>query len=96
MKKLKKGWVEGSIAEFLDLSPAEIELIETRRVLSKILRVEREKRKLTQSTLAQFLHSSQSRVAKMEKGDASVSLDLLFQSLYRLGISRRHLLKIEA
>jgi len=44
--------------------------------------------------MAQFLQSSQSRIAKMEKGDPSVSLDLLFQSLYRIGLSRSHLLKI--
>ncbi|MES2307997.1 MAG: XRE family transcriptional regulator [Verrucomicrobiota bacterium] len=94
MKKLKKGWVEGSVSEFLDLSPADMELIETRRLLSKKLRAEREKRHLTQTAMAQVLQSSQSRVAKMEKGDASVSLDLLFQSLYRLGLSRGHLLKI--
>ena len=33
--------------------------------------------------------SSQSRVAKMEAGDPSVSLDLLIRALLVLGISRR-------
>jgi len=34
MKKLKNGWVEGSVKEFLDLSDADVEYIETRRALS--------------------------------------------------------------
>jgi len=39
------------------------------------------------------LHSSQSRLAKMEAGDSSVSLDLLFRSLFSLGVSRKDLLE---
>jgi hypothetical protein len=44
--------------------------------------------------LAQTLHSSQSRVAKMEAGDPSVSLDLLVKSLLALGASSRDLAAI--
>jgi len=44
--------------------------------------------------LARILRSSQSRVAKMETGDPSVSLDLLIRSLLVLGMSNRELSKI--
>ena len=50
MKKLKAGWVEGSVQEFLSLSDAD-----------------------------------------MEKGDPTVSVDLLLQALFRLGFSRKEL-----
>ena len=46
--------------------------------------------------LAAKLRSSQSRVAKMETGDSSVSLDLLIRSLITLGASDRELSKIIA
>ncbi len=94
MKKIKNGWVTGSVQELLDLSPSDIEFIETRRELSRMFREERKKQNLTQIAIAQRIGSSQSRVAKIEKGDSSVSLDLLFQSLYRLGLNRRKLLKM--
>jgi len=89
MKKLKQGWVEGSVKEFLKLSPADMEYIETRRALSHQLRAERQKQHLTQTELAIRLKTSQSRVAKMEQGDSTVSLDLLIQSLYRVGMTRK-------
>ena len=45
----------------------------------------RERRGLTQAALAKRLGSSQSRVAKMEAADSSVSLDLMMRSLLSLG-----------
>jgi len=69
MKKLNQGWVEGSVKDFLSLSDADIEYIETRRALSRQLRIERIRKHLTQTDLAAALKTSQSRVAKMEKGD---------------------------
>ena len=54
----------------------------------------RRRRDLTQSELAKRLQSSQSRIAKMEAGDPSVSLDLLIRSLLTLGASRRELSRI--
>jgi transcriptional regulator with XRE-family HTH domain len=44
--------------------------------------------KLTQNDLAKLLGSSQSRVAKLEAADTSVSLELLVQALLKLGASR--------
>lgn len=91
MKKLTNGWVEGSVKEFLDLSDADVEYIETRRALSRLLKEVRLQRNLTQTQLAVHLETSQSRVAKMEKSDPTVSADLLLQSLFRLGVKRKQL-----
>jgi transcriptional regulator with XRE-family HTH domain len=51
------------------------------------LRVTRSRQGLTQSDLADHLGSSQSRVSKMEAGEPSVSLDLLFQGLLAVGLT---------
>ena len=91
MKKLKNGWVEGSVQELMDLSDADMEYIETKLALSRRLRELRAKQDLTQTELAVALKTSQSRVAKMEKGDPTVSIDLLLQALFRLGATRREL-----
>jgi DNA-binding transcriptional regulator YiaG len=93
MKKLQNGWVEGTVQEFLDLSDADLEYIEMRRALSRLLKQAREKLQLTQIQVAARLRTSQSRVAKMEKADPSVSADLLLQSLFRLGLKRKQVAK---
>jgi len=93
MKKLNRGWVEGSVQDFLSLSDADMEYIETKRALSMALKVVREKRNLTQVQLAGKLKTSQSRVAKMEKGDPSVSIDLLMYTLFRLGVPRSRVMR---
>lgn len=89
MKKLKNGWVEGSVQDFLALSAADIEYIETRRALARRLREERKKKHLTQTQLAAALKTSQSRVAKMEHGDPTVTVDLLLQALFQMGLKRK-------
>ena len=91
MKKSKRekleaaGWAVGTAQEFLGLSDAEAALIELKLALSRNLRDRRQRRGLSQIELAKLLHSSQSRVAKMEAGDPSVSMDLLVSSLLVLG-----------
>ncbi len=90
----RKGWKVGTVAEFLRLTPEESAYIEMKLLLSKNLRERRMDKSLTQKQLARFLKSSQSRVAKMETGDPSVSLDLLVRSLLVLGESRKSLAKI--
>jgi DNA-binding XRE family transcriptional regulator len=90
----KKGWKIGSAEEFLDLSPEEAAYIELKLRLSRNLRRRRQNRKLTQDQLAKLIRSSQSRVAKMESGDPSVSIDLLVRSLIALGVSDRELAKV--
>lgn len=87
----KKGWKVGTVAEFLELSRDESTYIELRLRLARSLRQRRVGQKLTQVQLARLIQSSQSRVAKMEGGDPSVSLDLLIRSLIALGASDRDL-----
>ncbi len=81
------GWTVGSAQDFLGLSDAEAALIELKLALSAALRDQRKRRRLSQAQLARRLRSSQSRVAKMEAGDPSVSMDLLVRSLLALGAS---------
>jgi len=91
MKKLKNGWVEGSVKDFLELSDADVEYIELRRALSRLLKEARQKLHLTQVQVAARLRTSQSRLAKMEKADPTVSSDLLLRSLFQLGLTRKQL-----
>lgn len=86
-----KGWRFGTAQEFLGLSDEETAYVELRLRLADSLRRRRQTRKLSQTDLAKLLRSSQSRVAKMEGGDPSVSLDLLIRSLLALGASSRDL-----
>ncbi len=79
------GWLVGTVAEFLGLSPEEETLIELKLILSDRLKQLRESQHLTQKALAKRIESSQLRVAKMEAGDPSVSMDLLVRSLLSLG-----------
>jgi len=83
------GWKVGSPAEFLGLAPEEEQLVEIHLSLSMKLRELRQRRRWTQTVLAKRLGSSQSRVAKMEAGDPSVSLDLLVRGLLATGASPR-------
>ncbi len=82
------GWKVGTVAEFLNLTKAEVEYIELKLSLARELEEVRQSRHLTQKKLAQMLKTSQPRVAMMIRGDPSVSLDLLIRALLALGISR--------
>jgi DNA-binding XRE family transcriptional regulator len=83
------GWRVGSADEFLGLTPAESKLVEMHLALAKTLRDARATADVTQAELARRLGSSQSRVAKMESGDPTVSLELLIRAHLALGASRR-------
>jgi len=91
-----KGWRIGDAKEFLQLSDEESAYIDLKMRLAEGLRERRQRNRLSQVELARILKSSQSRVAKMESGDPSVSLDLLIRSLLALGISDRELSRIIA
>jgi DNA-binding XRE family transcriptional regulator len=91
-----KGWKTGDAKDFLGLTDQEEAYIELRLKLAEGLKTRRIQRRLTQIDLAKAMQSSQSRVAKMEAGDPSVSLDLLVKSLLALGASARELAKIIA
>ncbi|MCL5734449.1 MAG: helix-turn-helix domain-containing protein [Actinobacteria bacterium] len=79
------GWRAGDAADFLGLTPEEAAFVEVRLALARHLRELRQKNGWTQTAVAERLGSSQSRVAKMEASDASVSLDLMVRSLLTLG-----------
>ncbi|MBN4077490.1 helix-turn-helix transcriptional regulator [Sulfobacillus acidophilus] len=91
-KALKKaGWKIGTTQDFLDLSKEEMQYIDLRLSLAQALVSKRKALHLSQKSFAQKVHSSQSRVAKMEAGDASVSLDLLIRSLFTVGTTKKQL-----
>jgi ribosome-binding protein aMBF1 (putative translation factor) len=87
------GWQSGTVQEFLDLSPTDMAFIETKLALTKVLRATRQKQHMTQTTLAARMKTSQSRVAKIEAGDPTVSIDLILRGLFTLGFSRHDLAK---
>jgi len=91
-KRLKgAGWATGSVAEFLELTPEESALIEIKVRLTELVKKARSRRHLSQVALAERLGSSQSRVAKIEAGDPSVSLDLLVRASLASGATRKEL-----
>ncbi|HSN56960.1 MAG TPA: helix-turn-helix transcriptional regulator [Candidatus Sulfomarinibacteraceae bacterium] len=87
----RAGWKTGSADEFLGLSPEESAYIDLKLRLSDSLRQRRQHQRLSQKELASRVESSQSRVAKMEAGDPSVSIDLLVKTLLALGASDKDL-----
>ena len=87
----RKGWRVGTAQEFLGLSEEEAAYVELRLRLADSLRKRRQRKSLSQVGLAKLIGSSQSRVAKMEGGDPSVSIDLLVRSLLALGATSRDL-----
>ena len=91
-----KSWKVGTAKQFLQLSDEEDAFIELRLKLAEGLKTRRIKQGLTQVQLAKAVRSSQSRVAKMEAGDPTVSLDLLVRSLLVLGTTNRELGQIIA
>jgi len=89
-----KGWNVGTAEEFLGLTPEEAALVEIRLKLADGVRERRKQRRLTQTELAKRLGSSQSRVAKVETADESVSLDLLVRSFLALGATPSDLAEV--
>ena len=91
-KKLEAaGWKVGSTAEFLELSDAEAMLVNIKVALAKKVRAMRQEKKITQQRLAKLIGSSQSRVAKLEVADRSVSMELLIRSLVSMGATRKQI-----
>lgn len=86
-----QGWRVGSTQNFLELNEEETAYIELKLALGKSLKECRLQKKLTQTELARRIRSNQSRIAKMEAGHPSVSIDLLVKSLLALGTTRQGL-----
>ena len=83
------GWRTGTAADFLGLTPEEAEFVELKLALSSELKDLRSDRGISQIELAERLGSSQSRVAKMEASDPTVSVDLLIRGLFAAGATKK-------
>ena len=83
------GWKVGNAQEFLGLSDEENAYVEMKILLAESLSSLRKTHKVTQTELAALPGSSQSRVAKMEAGDPTVSADLLLKGMLALGATRK-------
>ena len=86
-----KGWSVAAIQEFLELTPEEMAYIDLKLHLARQIKELRQEKRITQVALANLMGSSQSRVAKMEAGDPTVSIGLRVRSLLMLGASPKEL-----
>ncbi len=94
-KKIEsKGWKFGDAKDFLKLSDEEVAYVELKLALCQNLKQRRKANRLTQAQLAKIIKSSQSRVAKMEACDPTVSIDLLIRSYFALGATKKDLAKV--
>ena len=97
-EKLKRleaaGWAVGDASDFLELTPAEAELVELKIRLALFAKKQRKAQNLSQDALAKKMGSSQSRIAKIESGDPSVSLDLIVRALLTSGATRQELAQV--
>ena len=82
------GFKVGTTQQFVGLTDEENAIVELRLALSAAIRTRRKQRHISQVGLAERLKSSQSRVAKIEAGDPSVSTDLLIKALFATGATR--------
>lgn len=87
------GWKVGSTEEFLGLSKEEAAFVEMKLALARCLRELRARRKLSQTRVAELVGSSQSRVARMESADPSVTIDLMIRSVLAMGASPKRVAK---
>lgn len=92
LKKLRAaGWKVGSAKDFLNLSDDETKLVELKLSLINAVKEARQKRGLSQIELAARMGSSQSRIAKIEAGDRTVSLDLIVRAFFATGATSQEL-----
>ena len=85
------GWAVGTPTDFLHLPAEEETFIAMKVALAATLREQRMAKHLSQVAAANYLQSSQSRVAKMEQADKTVTVDLLIRSILKLGGTREML-----
>ena len=102
MEKTKKnkleanGWTVGDIDGFLGLDEAEMAIVEMKVALAKALVEKRKRSNVTQVNMAKIIGSSQSRVAKIEKADSSVTLELMIKSFLSLGATKKDIVRVFA
>jgi len=88
-----KGWIVGDIDDFLGLDKAEMAIVEMKVALSRAISEKRKKANITQNQMAKTIGSSQSRVAKMEHADPTVSIELMLKSLLSMGSTKKEIAK---
>ena len=76
-----------TVEDWLDLTPEEVAVLDMKIRLGEQLKTQRRRRKLSQERAAKILHTSQGRVSKLEKGQAT--LDQLARSLLAMGGSKK-------
>ncbi len=91
-----KGWVETTVDQLFGLDEVDRQVVELRVRLAREVRRRRELAGLSQSGLAARIESSQPRVAKIEGGQAGVSLDLLVSAFFATGGSLDDLASVVA
>jgi predicted XRE-type DNA-binding protein len=79
------GFRIGDAEDFLELTDEERRLVDLRVAVSRAIRARREQQGLTQQQVAKRLQTSQPRVAMIEAGASTVSLDSMFRGLFILG-----------
>ncbi len=93
-KNLPKGWVEGSVQDLLGLSDEQAAIVEIRIRLAEKVREKRRSRRITQKELAARIQSTQPRIARLERADASI--EMLIRALFALGSNRKEIGKVLA
>ena len=93
-RKLPRGWKEGGVREFLDLSAEDMAIIEIKARLAREVRKRRKAKRLSQASLAERVSTTQSRIARIEAAEASI--EMLIRSLLALGESRSRIARLLA
>jgi len=82
-------FVETNVQQLFGLTPEENELVETRVALSHLIKQLRQEVHISQATVAKRVGTDQSRVARAEKNDPTVSIELMLRVAYALGANRQ-------
>lgn len=82
-KPLPKGWSEGTVAEFLQLTPEEEAIVEMRVRISRAVREKRDKLGISQRELAKRMGTKQPHVSEIENGVAT--LETMIRAYLALG-----------
>jgi DNA-binding XRE family transcriptional regulator len=82
-KAVPKGWSEGTVAEFLQLSPQEEAIVEMRVRLSRAVRERRAELGISQRELAKRMGTQQPHISEIENGAAT--LETMIRAFLTLG-----------
>jgi len=89
-----KGWKVGDVDEFLGLDKADMAIVEMKVALALAIVAKRKQCHWTQLEMAKAMKSSQSRIAKIEHADPTVSMELMLRYLFTLGVTRQEVAQV--